>query len=448
MSWSFYFVLCCCFVAFLPRPTLVLASDEFEFGNVIKNFLQGDELKKIQNMYSALPVELRDKLTKDLLANPGKVGNDILNMVAPQFQNLLNVFAKKPGDEKTIGGGQDAPAAGFDFGPLTSLMGNLIGSNPQMLLTVAQSFLENNGESLSFDSIANIVKERFDLDTMLSMASAMGIGLPNSNARGEGGKEGGIADFLQLNGIQSTIQAWQNFVKSPVGQKINKLLPRLLKSESLPQALRLLEKETSFRFDVILRQLQDPIVRKILVSQSVKPIGRFIKNIVLPNELKEVLTKADDLLNKKFGMSFKAKEFIEPIGDYIRTTFKITKESLLDLKPEDVEKIASDILNNEVLEPLTFVWDAYEKARKNGQCAPFIYCQLNHNFYQDNFIKRSVVKTASIISAFQSSSHVKGKDAFSALYEEAYKGIEGQDCTMGVHSFCLDLMNTAAHNEL
>jgi len=230
------------------------------------------------------------------------------------------------------------------------------------------------------------------------MASAMGVGLPSSsNARGEGegapSKEGGIADFLKLNEM---IKIWQDFVKSPVGQKINKLLPRLLKSESLPQALRLLEKETSFRFDIILQQLQDPIIRKILVGQTVKPIGRFIKNIVLPNDLKEVLAKADDLLNKKFGLSFKAKEFIEPTVDYIRSTFKITKESLLDLKPEDVEKIASDILNNEVLEPLTYVWDAYEKARQNTQCASFIFCQLNHNFYQDNFIKRNVIKTASI----------------------------------------------------
>jgi len=44
-------------------------------------------------MYSALPVELRDKLTKDLLANPGKVGKDLVNMLGPQVQNLIAGFA-------------------------------------------------------------------------------------------------------------------------------------------------------------------------------------------------------------------------------------------------------------------------------------------------------------------------------------------------------------------
>jgi len=86
---------------------------------------------------------------------------------------------------------QQKPAStgGFDFGPLTSMMGSLISSNPQMLLSMAQGFLQNNGNSFSFDSIASMVTEKFDLDTVLSMASALGIGLPTENlrsARGEG----------------------------------------------------------------------------------------------------------------------------------------------------------------------------------------------------------------------------------------------------------------------
>jgi len=120
---------------------------------------------------------------------------------------------------------------------------------------------------------------------------------------------------------------------------------------------------------------------------------------------------------------------------------------LLDLKAEDIEKIASEVLNNEVLEPLTSVWEVYQKAIKNSQCSQFIFCQLNQNFYQENFIRRNVIKSASIISAFQLTSLIKNKD-FSQMYESIYKGSDGYDCTMGVSSFCLELMSTAAHNEL
>ena len=52
------------------------------------------------------------------------------------------------------------------------------------------------------------------------------------------------------------------------------------------------------------------------------------------------------------------------------------------------------------------------------------------------------------VSLLQASSVMKGKDAFSLLYEAACKGAKGQDCTMEVTPFCLDLMHRAAHNEL
>ena len=232
--------------------------------------------------------------------------------------------------------------------------------------------------------------------------------------------------MLKINEI---IKQWTTFAKSPLGMKVNRVLPRLLKSETLPDALRILEKETSFRFDIILRQIQDPHIRSMLVAQTVKPIGQFFETITIPKDLKEVLNKADDLLNNKLGLGVKAKEFIEPVFNYIRDTFHITRESLMDFKAKDIEKIATDVLNNEILQPLTVVWDAHEKARKNSQCASFVYCQLNYNFYNENFIRRNVIKTSSIISAFQVSAAMK-RDAFSQLYEGAYKGAGGYDCTV------------------
>jgi hypothetical protein len=247
--------------------------------------------------------------------------------------------------------------------------------------------------------------------------------------------------------ITELVKQWTTFISSPLGQKVNRILPRVLKSQSLPDALRILEKETSVRFDVILRQLQDPVFRQILVGQAVKPIGRFFESITIPNDFKDVLARADDVLNNKLGLGVKAKETIEPVFNYIRDTFQITHESLLDFKAADIEKIATDVLNKEILDPLGAVWDAHEKARKNSVCAQFIYCQLNHNYYNENFIRRNVIKTSSIISAFQVSAAMK-RDAFSHLYEGAYKGIEGLDCTHGINTRCLDLMNTAAHNEL
>src|SRR5690349_10775342 len=101
--------------------------------------------------------------------------------------------------------------------------------------------------------------------------------------------------MLRLNELT---KMWQNFAKSPLGQKLNRVVPRLLKSESLPEALRLLERETSFRFDVILLQLQDPQIRKILVAQTVKPIGKFFKSVPIPVDLKIVLARIDALLTK------------------------------------------------------------------------------------------------------------------------------------------------------
>src|ERR1700679_3617417 len=99
--------------------------------------------------------------------------------------------------------------------------------------------------------------------------------------------------------INEMLKMWQDFIKSPMGQKINRVVPRLLKAETLPDALRLLERETAFRFDVILLQLQDPTIRKLFVAQSVKPIGKFVKSITIPTDIKEVLNKADEILGKK-----------------------------------------------------------------------------------------------------------------------------------------------------
>jgi len=215
----------------------------------------------------------------------------------------------------------------------------------------------------------------------------------------------------------------------------------------LPDALRLIEHETAFRFDVILRQFQDPTIRKIFVSQLVRPIGQFFKGLKVPSDIKTVMARADKVLNDKMGLGPTIKEYVDPVTQYIRETFKITKESLLDLSPEDVEKIASDILNKEVLSPLTNVYDAYEKARENTICAKFIFCQLNHNFYNENFIRRNVIKTSSIISAFQASAIMK-KDAFSGLYESIHTGADGFDCTHGQSNFCLEMMHATSHNEL
>jgi hypothetical protein len=239
---------------------------------------------------------------------------------------------------------------------------------------------------------------------------------------------------------------WTDFARSPVGQKVNRVLPRLLKAESLPDALRIVEKETAFRFDQVLRQFNDPTVRKIFVAQLVKPLGQFVKGFKVPADFKKVMTRADEVFSK-MEFASTVKEYADPINQYIRETFKITKESLLDLSQEDIERIASDILNKEVLLPLSYVYDAYEKARENPICAKFVFCQLNRNFYHENFIRRHVIKTASIISAFQASEVMK-KDAFSGLYESIHTGADGFDCTTGQSNFCLELMHTTSHNEL
>lgn len=378
--------------------------------------------------YSALPVEIRDRLSKDLLNNPGKLGSDLMNMFGPQVQNLMQNLGglnlgnlanlaksfsppprqqKKPSrdeenevdvevdemnmnylktDGKKRWGSKES--TGFDFGPLGSMLGNLVSSNPQVLVNMIQSVTQAAGgkQGFSFDSVFNMLSQQVDLDTLINMATAFG-------GAGKNGK-GGIADMLQ---IQQMMQWWTDFIKSPTGQKVNRVLPRLLKAETLPDALRIIEKEMSFRFDMVLRQVQDPNIRRMMVAQAVRPIGEFFKGLRVPSDLKDVINKADDVLNNKMGLADKTKSYIEPVTQYIRETFKISKESLLDLSPADVEKIASDILNKEVLEPMTFVWDAYGKAIDHSTCATFVFCQLNNNFYNENFIKRYVIKTSRYI---------------------------------------------------
>lgn len=457
----------------LLATPLLCSGQEQEFINVVKDLLQGDELKTFQNAYSSLPLELRDKLTKDLLSNPGKLGKDIMNLMGPQVQNLINSFGgfqpKKPASSKTSPESNEVDVevdemqmqydpnanpkkktgqqGGLDFGPLGSMLGNLISTNPQMLMTMVQGLVQGNGGQggFSFETIMSSLTQQFDFDTLMSMASMFTGSGSSGSSRGEGGKQQGkgIAEMLQL---QQITKMWTDFATSPVGQKVNRVVPRLLKAESLPEALRIVEKETAFRFDMVLRQFQDPTVRKMFVAQLARPIGQFFKGMKVPTDFKKVMARADEVFSK---MEFAAtvKEYADPVTQYIRETFKITKESLLDLSPEDIEKIASDVLNKEVLQPLTYVYDAYQKARENSICAKFVFCQLNRNFYNENFIRRHVIKTASIISAFQASEVMK-KDAFSGLYESIHTGAEGFDCTTGQSNFCLELMHTTSHNEL
>jgi len=173
-------------------------------------------------------------------------------------------------------------------------------------------------------------------------------------------------------------------------------------------------------------------------------VGEFLRGMKVPTDVRKVIERADDVLLEKMGL----REWVGPSVEYIRTTFNIQKPSLLDLDPTDLERIISDVLQNEVLLPLSNnVYDAYLKARDNTMCAKFVFCQLNHQFYQENFIRRNIVKTASIISAFQAANAMK-KDAFSGLYEAVQTGADGFDCTHGVSNFCLDLMHTTSHNEL
>lgn len=116
--------------------------------------------------YSSLPVEIRDRLSKDLLQNPGKLGQDLMNMFGPQVQNLMqnlgnfnlgnlanlassfgtqqrqrqrqdeenevsvevdemNMNYLKNDNKKRGPGFKQAPSTGFDFGPLGSMLGNL-----------------------------------------------------------------------------------------------------------------------------------------------------------------------------------------------------------------------------------------------------------------------------------------------------------------------------------
>jgi hypothetical protein len=125
---------CTAVLLILQLSSTTIQAQEFEFSKLVKDLLQGDELKNIQSkksttcwpsvsekyitviferfhniinisttdMYSALPVELRDKLTKDLLANPGKVGKDLVNMFGPQVQNMIAGFAGNLGKSKNF----------------------------------------------------------------------------------------------------------------------------------------------------------------------------------------------------------------------------------------------------------------------------------------------------------------------------------------------------------
>ena len=48
----------------------------------------------ISDAYTALPLEIRNKLTKDLLANPGQIGQDLMNFLGPKVQNLMQNLSK------------------------------------------------------------------------------------------------------------------------------------------------------------------------------------------------------------------------------------------------------------------------------------------------------------------------------------------------------------------
>ena len=87
------------------------------------------------------------------------------------------------------------PAAsngGFDFSAISGIVGNLVGNNPQMLLELASGLMQgNNGQGFSFDTIANLVTNQLDIDTVLSLAQTFGVmGGGNSGSndrrRGEG----------------------------------------------------------------------------------------------------------------------------------------------------------------------------------------------------------------------------------------------------------------------
>lgn len=272
-----------------------------------------------------------------------------MSMMGPQVQNLLNTFGgfannankkqapesnsievdemsmdyNKQGQQKqkkpSDGGG------GLDFGPLGSMLGNLVSTNPQMLMNMVQGFVSGGGAGagggFSFESITTMLTQQFDFDTLMSMAS-MFTGSPSAGGtggvRGEGGNDGkpakGIAEFLQL---QQITKMWTDFAKSPVGQKVNRVLPRLLKAENLPDALRIVEKETAFRFDQVLRQFEDPTVRKIFVAQLVRPIGQFVKGFKVPADFKKVMNRADEVFSK-MEFASTVKEYADPITQYIR----------------------------------------------------------------------------------------------------------------------------------
>jgi hypothetical protein len=271
-----------------------------------------------------------------------------MNMMGPQVQTLINSFGgggnnknarrEQPQsneidvDEMSMDYNKQGqqqkpknPTGGMDFGPLGSMLGNLISSNPQMLMNMVQGFMSGNagdGGGFSFESITSILTQQFDFDTLMSMASMFtGSGDSSSSStgvRGEGGvvkKPGkGIAEMLQL---QQITQMWTDFARSPVGQKVNRVLPRLLKAESLPDALRIVEKETAFRFDQVLRQFNDPTVRKIFVAQLVKPLGQFVKGFKVPADFKKVMTRADEVFSK-MEFASTVKEYADPINQYIR----------------------------------------------------------------------------------------------------------------------------------
>lgn len=90
--------------------------------------------------------------------------------------------------------GTGKEGGGFDFSSIGTMLGNLISTNPQMLVTMAQSLIQQNG--VNYESITNVIGEKFDLDTILSMASALGFDGSNLRLpRGEG------EDLVSLNCI-------------------------------------------------------------------------------------------------------------------------------------------------------------------------------------------------------------------------------------------------------
>ena len=96
---------------------------------------------------------------------------------------------------------QAPSGGGLDFGPMAGMLGNLVSSNPQMLLQMAQGLLQTNSQGFSFESITNLLTEQFDIDTVISLAQTFG-GFPSGNSGGGSDRlrgEGDVAKVRILN---------------------------------------------------------------------------------------------------------------------------------------------------------------------------------------------------------------------------------------------------------